>query len=164
MYAHMATQLWYHTQYERLTRDVAKLLDQYSALRTRTAQGAARLVWREVSPQHFARSRGGLFHGHRVPVVEPCEAHAANDTTVANGANLALHATLRRYAWVLRLPIWAMSAQRADAHPRYECTHWCQPGPVSAWVVMLQHLLQAQLPPPERGVAVRPQLVDLAGA
>ena len=132
-------QLHYRDRYKQLVQDTASLLDKYSALRT--GAGAARLVWREVSPQHFAHSAGGLYHEHTMPVTEPCEAHAAKDMAVANGANLALNTTLHKYAWVLRLPIWAMSAQRADAHPRIECTHWCQPGPVSTWVIMLQHLL-----------------------
>ena len=130
-------QLHYRDRYKQLVQDTASLLDKYSALRT--GAGAARLVWREASPQHFAHSAGGLYHEHTTR--EPCEAHAANDTAVANGANRALDTTLHKYAWVLRLPIWAMSAQRADAHPRIECTHWCQPGPVSTWVIMLQHLL-----------------------
>jgi hypothetical protein len=132
---------------------MTSVLGKYSALRRRggakrSPPSAARLVWREVSPQHFAHSAGGLYNGHSMPVTEPCEAHAANDTVVANGANLALDSMLQKHAWVLRLPIWAMSAQRADAHTLIECTHWCQPGPVSTWVIMLQHLLQAQ-PPPE---------------
>ena len=126
------------------------ILDKYDAMRkTATAAGgggAARLVWREVSPQHFAHHRGGLFPGKDVWAAdhdkhEPCVAHAANDTAVANLANLALSSTLRKYPWVQQLPIWELSAQRPDAHPAYECTHWCQPGPVSTWVIMLQHLL-----------------------
>jgi hypothetical protein len=84
---------------------------------------------------------------------KPCEPHHVADRTIANGANLALNDTLRSFPWVLKLPVWEISAPRFDAHPRYECTHWCQPGPLSTWViqvipVMLQHLLHAQPPPP----------------
>jgi hypothetical protein len=140
--------LWYHTNYKRLVKDVALLLSKYSSLRA--GAGAAKLVWREVSPQHFAplsHSRGGLYHGHHVPVTEPCEPHAAGDFAIANGPNNALRETMEQFPWVLRLPVWALSAQRPDAHPRYECTHWCQPGPLSTWVTVLQHLLHAAVVP-----------------
>ena len=144
-------QLHYRTNYEQLVNHTALLLAKYDALRT--SPGAARLIWREVSPQHFAKNKGGLWHGEKAPVQLPCEAHHSADTAIANGANLALYDTLRKFPWVLQLPIWEMSAQRADAHTRYECTHWCQPGPLSTWIIMLQHLLHAQPPQssPSRG-------------
>jgi hypothetical protein len=140
-----------------LVNDMELLLSEYDAMRTGPG-GAARLVWREVSPQHFAHSQGGLFPGMEKSKLqgewemkqafrEPCAAHAAEDTSIANVANLALRDTLQRYPWVLQLPIWEMSALRPDAHTSSECTHWCQPGPVSWWIIMLQHLQQAQSPP-----------------
>jgi hypothetical protein len=137
-------QLHYRTDYEQLVNHMALLLAKYDALRTST--GAPRLVWREVSPQHFAKNKGGLYHEEKVPVQLPCEAHHSADTAIANGANLALNDTIFKFPWVLQLPVWEMSAQRADAHTRYECTHWCQPGPLSTWIIMLQHLLHAQPP------------------
>jgi len=106
-------------------------------------EGAApKMIWREVSPQHFA---GGGNWNEGIDLKQKCAAMGALNLQAKDATRFPLRndnmfkkaveeAGLEvDHHDIEILPVWRASAERFDEHPNGDCTHFCQYGAVNRY-------------------------------
>jgi hypothetical protein len=120
---------------------------------------APRLMWREVQPQHFDHPGGHYMRSSRPRGV--CSQHSAQEMQEHAIWQRQQEASLSA-SNVEVLRTWLSASEAWDAHPvdpfyqirtangesdqgqvqiSDDCTHWCQPGPLHHWSLLLANML-----------------------
>lgn len=121
---------------------------------------APKLIWREVSPQHFGAPDGHWNHdnggqckaigGNKDQIAEDPTKFPLRSTNMFKKAveDAGLEIDGKDIAF---MPVWRVTSERFDEHPWGDCTHYCYFGAVnrywnSALLVTASGMLQQSMP------------------
>eukprot|EP00959_Pyramimonas_sp_CCMP1952_P277611 5803307-Pyramimonas_sp.AAC.1 len=114
------------------------------------------VIWREPSAQHFIGSPRGAYT--ELASTKNCSAHIAEGMDRLVPASRCISAMMTAAGFPV-LDTLSMSNSQWNAHIGYvtsvnkmDCTHWCTPGVVDVWSVVLYNLLMNLGTFPKRAV------------
>ena len=137
--------LW-HNNKTRTNENLRSILDDLKkghAIRTALADRGVGLVWREVSPQHFASPDGSFpngqlawYAGQRCAPLESVSLHEARRSALLSSLESEGLPVIR--IWNLTRSQWDVHLERRTKHVQKkgaaDCTHFCEPsGVMEAW-------------------------------